>query len=590
MTQSLSGAICAAVQTLDFTMDDNLLLSVMKAQAGSLSKALTEGVMNSADALATAVHITLTAKTFIIEDDGKGFGSEEEIRQWFGRFGTAHTAGDAKFGRFRMGRGQLMAYAENEWRSGHFRMRVDLERKGLRYELQHEAEEHRGCRITGTLYREMPSWELRTVQKELEDAVAFCPIPVFLNGQQIGRPAHKVTDWSFQDKNAYYQLIPDSSELRVFNQGIFVKSYSLWKTGMGGIVVSKQALAVNFARNDILENECEVWRAIQKRLEQRVLKKLQGMKKLSDSERSYLARHLGKMQSLPRWQEVKLLTDPTGRHMPLSKLKSFWRFVLLEGSNPLAAALHGREGTFVVTRAVLDRFGSSTIETWLADLRAIDADLVPSVYEIITPESFKDLGVRGAKILDRAGIPRKALAAYQALSVVNSQLASRLTEQGMISKCRTLLVGQHRGEFQAWTDGYDTITANVRALKLFDQGLDGVYEWVQILVHEYMHTSDDSESHEHGEVFLRKFHDTTIQGARLRLGTLAQLGLIEYLRALRAVKASRPRRLMAQSRGRLDVKSSKRRIPPFESDQSISQSLSPRTDTGNDWPAASATA
>lgn len=86
----------------EFTADPNLLVSVIKSQAGTLSKALLEGVMNSIDAGSARVDITVTQTTFTIADTGKGFRSAQEVQAWFGRFGTPHQEGDAIFGRFRM--------------------------------------------------------------------------------------------------------------------------------------------------------------------------------------------------------------------------------------------------------------------------------------------------------------------------------------------------------------------------------------------------------------------------------------------------------------------------------------------------------
>ncbi|MCC5613135.1 hypothetical protein LC612_42285, partial [Nostoc sp. CHAB 5834] len=110
----------------------------------------------------------------------------------------------------------------------------------------------------------------------------------------------------------------------------------------------------------------------------------------------------------------------------------------------------------------------------------------------------------------------------------------------------------HRAEkYLAWTDGRTFICANRKTLKEFSKGLPGVQSWLLILVHEMTHDTDDSESHDHGEVFYKKFHDTLMQEGTLRLAELAQAGLVQYLQALNAEGLSRPRELMRQIQPKL---------------------------------------
>jgi hypothetical protein len=63
---------------------------------------------------------------------------------------------------------------------------------------------------------------------------------------------------------------------------------------------------------------------------------------------------------------VKLLTDPLGSHLPLSALAPYERFVHIPEPGAAARGAHGRHGTFVVTDALLDRFGTDSLRDWLA--------------------------------------------------------------------------------------------------------------------------------------------------------------------------------------------------------------------------------
>ena len=64
----------------NFEMDGNLLLNVIKRQAGSLHKAVLEGVMNGIEAGASALNMRYDPDKghgqLIISDDGRGIADE----------------------------------------------------------------------------------------------------------------------------------------------------------------------------------------------------------------------------------------------------------------------------------------------------------------------------------------------------------------------------------------------------------------------------------------------------------------------------------------------------------------------------------
>lgn len=536
-----------------FTMDDNLLVSVIKSQAGSLSKALLEGVMNSIDAGASRVDVTLDTRSFTIQDDGRGFTTEDEIVNWFGRFGTPHQEGDAIYGKFRMGRGQMMAFAATEWRTGRFCMKVDIENKGLTYDLSALDPAQPGCFIEGQLYNEMTSYELRDLLTEFKQSVAYALKPVYVNGELFGEPAGG-KGWTFQDENAFYKLVPESEELHIYNQGIFVCTKGAGTMGSGGVVVSKKQLKVNFARNAVMERGCAVWTAISERMTALVMRKLTSADKLSEDERRFLARRVTSaafIDKRERLLKAKLLTDPTGRHHPLESLSKYKRFVFSDDESPKACALQGKNDTFVVTYKLLNRFGCYSAEGWLAEMRTIPG-LVDPDYEVLSIEDVGTQELGCIKDAERDDLTKQQRAAHKVLEWLNIEVQLRLKANGYGCPHRELRLGKHKkNAFVAWTDGKTYVTANVPHLKLFDKGLDGISEWILTLVHEYMHDTDDSESHAHGEVFYAKFHDAVFSGNTLGLPTLCQQALLRYGRALREEGLSVPRALRMQLRPEL---------------------------------------
>lgn len=541
----------------EFTMDPGLLVSVIKSQAGTLTKALLEGIMNSLDAGAPRVDVTLTTTGFVIEDTGRGFTSEEEIRSWFGRFGTPHKEGDATYGRFRMGRGQMMSYAATVWKSNDFCMTVDIEKNGLTYDLSRLEEPFKGCRIEGTLYKVLQDWKLNETLTELRKFVAYTPKPVYVNGELYGATPARLKTWTHEDENAYYKVVPGTEEMLVYNQGVFVESMGTWRTGGGGVVVSKKALQVNFARNAVQEDDCPVWAGIKQVLQKCVLDKLSSAKNLSEGERKYLARRCAgsRGEQLELLLKAKVLTDPSGKHLPLQSLRGYSRFAYVEEGGALACSLHGVDRTFVVTEKLLTRFGYHDVEEFVDQMRRIPG-LIAYGVEILHPKDIHKSGLGGIETLKLDALSAKQAAAFAALKWLNERIAQQLMNAGRVDAPRELLLGRHKkNTFVAWTDGKTYITANRGFLKMFDKGLNGVLEWAMTLVHEYTHDTDDSESHAHGEVFYQKFHDTVFSSSVLNMGELTQAGLVEYLNQLKVQGQSRPRELVNQLRPAIELRS-----------------------------------
>lgn len=205
--------------------------------------------------------------------------------------------------------------------------------------------------------------------------------------------------WTREDDLAYYRIVHDADQLEVYNQGTFVRGFSTWQLGVGGVVLSKRPLKVNRAGTAVMELECPVWLRIRRVIEALIVRELAGAKQLTDAQKKYLGirvRNLAEWTPDPgMWKGVKLLTDPSGNHLPLSALARYTRFVHIPEPGALACAAHDMEGTFVVTDALLDRFGMDSLEDWLELLS--EADLLPEGYSVIERQSLQHSSAAGAQ-------------------------------------------------------------------------------------------------------------------------------------------------------------------------------------------------
>jgi len=253
--------------TRKFTIDaDTAIHHLIVSQAGSISKALLETIMNSIDAGATKVELKLDLHGYVVKDNGRGFDSEDEIVQCFGHFAFDHTTpeqrGRRQFGRFGVGRGQQFAWASTVYRSRRFTLDIDTQKRGLNYDLTIHQTDHPGTCITGTFRTPLTLNALEQTEREIVQMIRYSNVLIKLNGKAISKnPADE--SWDLETPEAYYRF-RDSYSMAIYNIGMFVRDFPAHHVGVGGVVVTKpnHPLTLNIARNDVLVSECPVWKEI----------------------------------------------------------------------------------------------------------------------------------------------------------------------------------------------------------------------------------------------------------------------------------------------------------------------------------------
>lgn len=313
-----------------FSLHPLAIHTFIEAQAGSLAKALSESVMNSFDAFASRVDISLTKNSFSVKDDGQGFQSKEEIESWFEVLGFPHEEGNHRtWGQFGMGRAQAWAFASTTWRSNQFQMEVDVKKKGLDYDLSILTNPEPGTLIVGTMYAPMSEVDLARTVQELRELLKFVQGEVYLNNIRVNQNPAEM-QWDKETADAWMDVKAASGYrgrgLSVYNAGVLVCTLGTYQYGCEGILVTKpdSTLKLNLARNQILEAECPVWKRIKAQLPSRV-KKVAKLKEptLSHREKEALLTKLaGDHSILPEVLEKlpEMLVDVGGRKLTLHKL------------------------------------------------------------------------------------------------------------------------------------------------------------------------------------------------------------------------------------------------------------------------------
>lgn len=289
-------------QKNSFSVHPSVIKSIILEQSGDPCKAIAELVMNSIDAKATFVDITLNSRSFSVVDDGVGFHSRDDVLKYFGTFGTPRKE-ESTYGVFRLGRGQIFGIASSTWRSGPCELFVNLdglnERTDVGYGLIDGLDQYVGCKITGDFFNPLHkdgvflnaahfdesltqslNKFLEISKKECNDLVGLlggqsmpginnkvlirlfelfllAPIPVRLNGVQISNIIQLIKQ--FTDENADYYNFEKKiySVGAVFlNQGIHINTNRTYPVSC--VINFKKKPSLNIARNSI-NKKCPIF-------------------------------------------------------------------------------------------------------------------------------------------------------------------------------------------------------------------------------------------------------------------------------------------------------------------------------------------
>jgi hypothetical protein len=365
--------ILKSSETRKLSLHPLAIHTFIKAQAGSLGKALSEAVMNSLDAFAGTVNVTLDTNGFTICDDGQGFQTREEIEGWFETLGFPHDEGNHRvYGKFGMGRAQMWAFASTVWVSNDFTMTVDVKKTGLDYELAVGKDSYKGTKIQATFYAPLTFQEQTRVRLEFLELVRFVPGLVTFN-ETVANKSPSEESWDIETPQAWMKFDASLPNLSVYNAGLLVSHFPKYKYGCGGVVVTKPeaALSLNLARNEILESECLVWKNLSKQFP-KAKSDYSAVKrkdpKLSNLEKEALCREV-KAGVLSLSEAMKkapdLVTSLTGRGVSYDKLTKAWSsrtVIFSEKTDELSRRVSKLKLADVYDKKILEMLGVSAEE------------------------------------------------------------------------------------------------------------------------------------------------------------------------------------------------------------------------------------
>jgi hypothetical protein len=402
-----------------------------------------------------------------------------------------------------------------------------------------------------------------TFQRELAELARYCPIPVLVNGTQVNKDPAK-EKWDFDTPEAWIKL-KETGDLAVYNLGVFVRKFPAYHAGSGGVVVTKPGvrLALNMARNDILVSECKVWRKIkpflQKKSDERIRTK---PTRLSEGELENLSRRfLAGEVSFEEVNERRLVTDILGRHHTLRGMIDALGFrgtnrpltVAPEGSR-LGEQAHNTKLAFVLSEKTLSRFDAESVTEFKNKVRkALKAEganrwLLESLDRISVSESIHKAAAsikEGYIVIPVKEWTEEEKVAIATVKAIATRVSLHLRRVGALSHntaYRQIELGVS-DTAAAWTDGSTRIVIERRQLNLLKDGVGGFSGIANLLVHEFLHDTEDTGSHTHDMEFYKRYHDATCANEGI-LNKAVAYGLAAYLRELRRTKRRIPAKLL----------------------------------------------
>ena len=533
---------------LPFELDPAIIHHIIYSQAGSIGKAVIELIMNSVDADARSVVLAMSKDGFTCKDDGRGFTARDDVLRYFGRFGTPHQEGDATYGRFRLGRGQIMAHASTVWRSNLWQMSVDTRSMGYSYDLEDLADADRvqGCDINGKWYEPLTDTELLSATQEIRDLVRYTPVSVELNGRAISRDP-RAEKWDHEDDFAWYRVKVEGA-VSIYNQGVLVRHDAPQQWGAGGIIVSKKAIALNVSRTEILRKTCEVWKPIAKQfgsMAREITARL-GEHRKTEARREKAAHDLlaGDANVLDTFRNEEVITLlPGKRHLSLSRFLDLTERIrggqvsVVESAFdvPKGEAIAREKIAQIVHPSTLARFGCHStddfreaIDRILQAVRTawkaaygnrsqwIDKVSVPDFIDFKTlREAFVE---RSAIVSEKKALDAETRRMWVAMRWCIQQYAAlcaganRMSRSGRVyagDRARHILLGESN-TMEAWTDGDTYIAFNVNIVKSLKKEPIKIAGYLLSLTeHEVAHQGDSIDCG-HDEAFYQRYHDISI--------------------------------------------------------------------------------
>ena len=511
-----SGIETRRTDTVEMTTSDQVAQYLIEDQMADLTDAIREAVQNGVDSPGSErVLVSVTPERTVVCDDGTGvdLGSDEGTRDLsvLGA-GTKARADDTTLGEWGIGTGAIIAKGAVRIWSGQHALCFDYQdqratrpfadvagREGVVVETEHAFD---GVCVSIDHYTgEVPdpeSYRWRRIIERLRERFAYLTfltdVAVVVNGEPVdrGHPFAAVADSRVhvtrETDDAYLALehAPDHG-LDVYSNGLFVTTDH--DVGVGGVIVSKGNLTLNFARTAI-QSGCKRWGRIQETIAaaRRDLYDQVNDDALDGQTRAKMAELLVSDETLrERWRDRDLFQLVTATPVSLARIQAAPQIACQEGAS------HGAD-------ALVER-GAIVLDTTDPATKRLASAARDSETDLALPSRF-DVATRA----EEAGVWQ----GYRRLA--DTELSTRQARYLLFARALADAIGIdrqiHWGEAtaDAWTDGRTRIVLTDSAVTNTKRAV-WTHDLFLTLCHEAAHDRSDKRRTAHGRRFESQFRE-----------------------------------------------------------------------------------
>ncbi len=502
-------------ETVTMTADERVATYLIEDQMADLTDAIREAVQNGIDSPGSSrVLVSVSPEQSLILDDGAGVDLEStEGRRNLSVLGAGskQRSDDETIGEWGIGKGAIIAkgavriwshdtalsfdyrdqrdsgpWADISGRDGQL-VEVDHYLEGMLVEIDHYEDE----------VPDPDSYRWRRYVRDLRKRFAYVQsrtgVSVVINGEPVdqGDPLEAVADsphpsLARETEEAILALEYTPHEgLDIYSNGLYVTTKREY--GLGGLVVSKGNLTLNFARNDI-QSGCDRWQRIDHALEQARDDLYANVSddRLTAESREVMVEAMASESSDEQWTDRKLFQLATESRISLEEIQAAPKIGWVDGAQKGADKLVERG------YVVLD---TSDVATQRLHDLATDENT-----SIAVPETF-DVGEQATSEGVWTGYHR-----IEDESQLNADQRRYLLFARVLASELEIDRDVYYGEASAdaWTDGRtyivitdSAVTSRQRAVWMHDLYL--------VVLHEAAHETSSTDRPSHGHHFESTF-------------------------------------------------------------------------------------
>lgn len=488
------------IETISFEIDTGeAIKQLVMSQSSSPAKSILELVMNALDHSATKIDIQYNKEGFIVRDNGIGLNDIKSFQEF-----CLKQTESKRFGRFRLGRAQVMGLSKVFWRSNTLKLEVDLlgaESNGeaFHFKKYSDLDFVSGTTVEGKWYPKVDVFSSRDLREYLQ-YVDYADISI--NGILIVSDAN----WDYQDEICQIKLKKTYGGTNFYNKGVHIIEHSRHRYfGVNADVNFLESPELNISRNELNEH-CPIVKHTYEKLICLSKKAIRKKENLSDEDRKYIIESMfSDMDVRSEYISTPVLKAANAKLLRLrDSLVCNKQWCLVDGSHSIEMYRKAiKMGVAIFTIHELN------VVWGVRDLK----ELHKKINRLVGSFQFKEINfesLRDSLNLTCSLVESKSLTATQkaqrnALQYMSNAMAKRLNVQP-----RKIKIGLSEDAATCgWTDGVTYIAIDKNVSENFFSSSVGPINLCLIVAHEYTHNSVHTG---HDEQFYEKFHDSVIAG------------------------------------------------------------------------------